>query len=293
MRPTGSVVSPTSGSLEAMVYQEEKDEYLATLRRSNNTASFGSPGSNNVVLQLPDRAPEMPGYVPSNGAVKAANSTADTTANKAADTTADTTTGETVSANTEPKAENIPVSNPAVNLKPIETNIRTLDIGQALAAGSDQGNKTVETRKTSLRAETLPAPGTVAAEPKAEFMFGAELPEMARGAKVIIPVLVKSAMPFKLAILALKYDDQKVAVRSITYGDIFGSEQAKSSAIPYLNKGGKMFVSLNPISPIGESGILAYIEIEALADGKPQISFDGEAMNVLSSGGANFALNFK
>jgi general secretion pathway protein D len=280
MRPTGSVVSPTSGSLEALVYQEEKDEYLATLRRSNNTAALKTPDSGNTATE---QKSDMPGYVPSGSGViaKAASGAADTK----------TATTEAVSANLEVKGDNGPAVNtasaPAVTLKPIETNVRTLDIGRTLTATADESNKPVELRKTSLSIE--PTETT----PQAEFSFGAELPEMTKGTKMIVPVLVKSAADFRLAILALKYDDQKLAVRAINYGEIFGVQQSKSSAAPYLNKGGRTFVALTSSTSVGESGVMAYIEIEALADGKPQLSFDGEAMNMLSLSGANFALNFK
>lgn len=280
MRPTGSVVSPTSGSLEAMVYQEEREEYLASVRRANTSASLQTPGSNRVEIQLPDQKPELPGYVPSGGGMAKTSEGAETK------TVTQTAEGETAGSNTENKTELVAVvSEPAVKLRPIETNVRTLDIGKALNASDDN---TVTAKQTSLVE-------TPAAEisPEAEFKFGAEIPEMVKGAKMILPVLVKSASPFRVAVLALKYDEQKLAVRSVTYGEIFGAEQFKSAVIPYLNKGGKTFVSLNSISSVSESGVLAYIEIEALADGKPQISFDGEAMNLLSPGGANFALNFK
>ncbi|HEV7643961.1 MAG TPA: secretin N-terminal domain-containing protein [Pyrinomonadaceae bacterium] len=289
LRPTGSVVSPTNGSLEAMIVQEEKDEYLASLRRSNNTASLRAPGTNNAGQPSNQPGGEMPGYVPANtGAANTGGTAANTV--KAADTN-NTPAVEAVSANTEPKTDNASVTSvtsPAVNLKPIETNVRTLDIGKTLTAVSDQGNKPVEMRRTSLSVEPV-----VQTAPQAEFSFGAVLPEMAKGTKITVPVLVKSAADFRLAILALKYDEQKLAIRSITYGDIFGNPQIRLNAVPYMNKGGKTFVALTSSSVVSESGVLAYIEIEALADGRQELAFDGEAMNMISSAGANFVLSFK
>lgn len=288
LRPTGSVVSPTSGSLEAMVFQEEQDEYLANTRRMNNSASTKTP--NNVEIQLPDRKPEMPGYVPSNGVGSAPKTGVDTAEIPAANTAA--TGAETASANIEKKAETLPVSDPAVSVRPIGTNVRTLDLTKT-ADTTGAGDKSSGTPETvAMRKLSLVEP-PADTNPQAEFTLGAELAEMTKGQKIVVPVLIKSVSPFRQTILALKYDDQKLAVRAISYGDIFGADQSKSSAIPYLNKGGKTFVSLNAISAVTGSGILAYIEIEALVDGKPQLAFDGEAMNMLSPGGANFALNFK
>src|SRR5690606_1334410 len=56
-RPTGSIAVPTSGSLEAMIIQEERDEYLASMCRLTNTAQ----------VQLPDQQAEAPAYVRTGG----------------------------------------------------------------------------------------------------------------------------------------------------------------------------------------------------------------------------------
>jgi hypothetical protein len=285
------VVSPTSGSLEAMVFQEERDEYLANTRRMNNNASTRTPSSNEVVVQVPDQK-EMPGYVPSNGVTSAALKPVETPETATPDTDTTNTTGvttnaEMVSANTSNKVE----ATPAINLRPIETSVRTLDITKTADTANNSGDSPVG--PVAMKKMSLVESAASGTNPQAEFAFGAELTEMAKGQKIVVPVLIKSAAPFRQTVLALKYDDQKVAIRSVTYGDIFGTDQSKSIANPYLNKGGKTFISLNAISPVTGSGILAYVEIEALADGKPQITFDAEAMNMLSSGGAFFSLNFK
>lgn len=52
-RPTGSLATPTSGSLEAMLIEEEREEYLARVRKIPNQAN----------IQLPDRQEEAPAYV--------------------------------------------------------------------------------------------------------------------------------------------------------------------------------------------------------------------------------------
>jgi hypothetical protein len=105
---------------------------------------------------------------------------------------------------------------------------------------------------------------------------------------------VRSAAAFRSAVLALKFDDKKVAVRSVAYGDIFGRELAQTPATPFVNQGGKMFVSLVAPKDAAEnsSGILAYIEIEALADGKPEIVFDADVLSFLTADGKNFMVKF-
>ncbi|MDQ3713903.1 MAG: hypothetical protein M3388_17025, partial [Acidobacteriota bacterium] len=55
-RPTGSLATPTSGSLEALIVQEEIEEQLAAARRVPNVAK----------VQLPDQKADVPAYVKSD-----------------------------------------------------------------------------------------------------------------------------------------------------------------------------------------------------------------------------------
>ena len=52
----------------------------------------------------------------------------------------------------------------------------------------------------------------------------------------------------------------------------------------------RCIVSLSTDKDIAQSssGVLAYIEIEALADGKPEISFDADILNFLTADGRCF-----
>jgi hypothetical protein len=92
----------------------------------------------------------------------------------------------------------------------------------------------------------------------------------------------------------LKFDSSKVAVRTVGYGDVFGKELAQTPLTPFLNQDGKMFVSLSPDkdSAPNASGILAYIEIEALTDGKPEIAFDTDVLNFLTADGKSFSVKY-
>jgi hypothetical protein len=94
--------------------------------------------------------------------------------------------------------------------------------------------------------------------------------------------------------LGLKFDTAKVAVRSVSYGDVFGASVAQTAVTPFVNQNGKMFVSLSSPKDTAEnsSGVLAYVEIEALADGKPEITFDADILNMMTADGKNFALKF-
>lgn len=259
-RPTGSLAVPTSGSLEAMIIDEERGEQLALARRLPT----------NPNIQLPDQKVEdQPKYVKSNPAElsKAEVKNEETTVQ----------TSETVPA----------------NLKPIDTSSKTLNLTET-SASPDQ---TIRTEKKTLPVESDDATeqkteNSVKPSAKIEMM---PMPEnMKRGEKTKIAVIVRNDSAFNSAGLGLKFDSKKVAVRSVSYGDIYGKEFAQAVLTPYANKDGNMFVWLpadSKVLPAG-SGIMAYVEIEALADGTPQLAFDSDRMSISTADGKNFLLNY-
>jgi hypothetical protein len=117
---------------------------------------------------------------------------------------------------------------------------------------------------------------------------------MKAGEKTKIPVMIKSMTAFRSAVMALKFNARKLAIRDVSFGEVFGSGLAQTKTTPFLNQNGKMFVSLSVPKDASEysSGVLAYIEVEALADGKHEIEFDPEVMNLLTADGKNFVVKF-
>ncbi|MEP6903551.1 MAG: secretin N-terminal domain-containing protein [Actinomycetota bacterium] len=261
-RPTGSLAVPTSGSLEAMVIQEEIDEQLAAARRLGN----------NTAVQLPDRKVEdAPTYVKSDASPTSSNTESKTTENK--DAVTESSINNTTTA----------------NIRPIDaSNVQTLKVTPT----SDTSSQSILPKPMTLPLveETEAAKFT----PKAEVQFLPSLPEMKAGEKTKIAVLIKSATGFRSAVLGLKFDAQKLAVRSVSYGDVFGRDLAGKAATPFLNQNGKLYVSLSSPKDTAEnaSGILAYIEVEALADGKQEIAFDADLMNIMTNAGKNFTVKF-
>lgn len=253
-RPTGSQATPTSGSLEAMIMQDERDEMLASARRL--------PTAINV--QLPDQPSDAPTYIRK-----------DTGNAKVSEKTISDASAET-------KASD------GLNVRPIDTGLKTLQIEQ--------------TSDTSAAKEPLvePAPIIVPSadrsdsSPTARLILPQELPVLKRGEKAKVLVNVNSSAAFRSAVLGLRFDDKKLAVRSVSFGDIFGSKIANTDAPPFLNEKGKMFVSLSLPEGVtlAPNGTLAVVEIEALADGKVELSLEKNVLNLLAADGRNFAMKF-
>lgn len=252
-RPTGALGTPTNPSLEAMIIEEEKEELLAAARRTPNTAQ----------VQLPDQPADVPSYVRTGAGqptdVKAAEIASATNVSAPAGGTA--------------------------NIRPIDTSVKTLDI-----------TKTADTSKSAVQPEPAAdlADTPVDNKPVAQLRFGGELPELKAGQKTRLAVVVDSSSLFRSAVLGLKFDEKRLAVRNVSFGDLFGTGVANTAAAPFVNQGGKMYVSLSlPQGTVNStSGVLAYVEIEALVDGKPEISVVKDMVNFLAIDGRNFAVKF-
>jgi general secretion pathway protein D len=237
-RNTGSLATPTSGSLEAMINQEDRDEQLAAARRLTNVAN----------VQLPDQKTEAPNYVQ-------------------AKTDGETPVTTEVAANTvAPKVE------APLGLKPIESTDKILKLNQT----SDTGT-----------------PNTV---PQAEMtLFMPEVNILKVGERAKIQVLIKSDASFNSAVLALGFDPKKLAVRKVSYGEVFGKGLTEKEVKPYFNANGKMYANLSTetLTKIEGNDVLAYVEIEALAEGKPEISFIPNMFGLINNeSGQSFAITF-
>jgi hypothetical protein len=94
--------------------------------------------------------------------------------------------------------------------------------------------------------------------------------------------------------LGLKFDAAKLSVTGVAFGDVYGPALANNPTTPFLNQNGKMYVSL-PMpqgSVLSNTGILAFIEIEALVDGQTAIEFERDALNFLNAEGKNLKVKF-
>lgn len=275
-RPTGSLAVPTSNSLEAMIIREEVEEQLAAARRLPNVAK----------VQLPDQQPEAPVYVKSTSA-QSSVTTVNTAQKQGEVSSPQSSENSSPMMTNQNSNQNSAVL--ATNLRPIDTSVKTLQITQTSLVSAPAPKKF----EVAAAPNVIETASASANSPTAEITFAQALPKMKAGEKTIIQVLVKSGTAFRSAVMALKFNARKLAVRDVSFGEVFGS-LAQTKTVPFLNQNGKMFVSLSASKDASEfsSGTLAFIEVEALADGTHEIEFDTEAMNLLTADGKNFIVKF-
>jgi general secretion pathway protein D len=170
---------------------------------------------------------------------------------------------------------------PDVAIRPIEsTGVRTVQ----LSGGENDAVAKIEQVPT-------------VAEPIASVMnlaFGGAPVVMSKGERTVIAVRVQSPENIGSAVLGLKFDSKMLAVKKISYGELFGQEMEGIEAMPFINQNGKTYVSMVSREGIkaGSSGIIAFVEVEALMDGVPQLFFDGEITGFLSMDGRNVPVKF-
>jgi len=257
-RPTGSQATPTNSTLVGMIMDEEMEDQMAAARRTPNNTS----------IQLPDQ-PASPAYVRTSSVDPQVQN----------NTTAATTS-----------APNVPADTPV--LKPIDTTARTINVTQT--SDTSVAKPAMDLPKQTLQPVDDVVNAAKAAAPKASFRFGTEIPTLKAGDKLKLPIYVEGSAPFRSAVVGLKFDNRAIAIRSVNFGDVFGAKLAGSAVTPFLNQDGKMYVNLSmPDAAVTNgSGVVAYIEIEALMDGQPQIAFDKDVLNVLTPDGKNFLVSF-
>ncbi len=281
-RPTGSLAVPTSGSLDALLISEEIDRQQALARKMP------------AKVEIPLGGGDGPAYVKSNGDETAAVENAPDVV--PADTTA------VVESTSKPEtALPVPTEAKLPGIKPIDSSARTIDLGRTLKLG-DTTDQDVGVRSTSLVSSSdgnVEFKAAVPAKPESNLPVATlqllpKLPEMKAGEKIRVAILVKTGTPFRSAVLGLIYDGSGAAIRSVSYGDVFGPKLSRTEATPFFNENGRMFVSFSAAEDVAanSSGVLTYVEIEALKDGIPDITFDPDMVNLLTANGNNFTVKF-
>ena len=261
-RSTGSLAVPTNSSLEAMVTEEDRQDQLAMARRITTQTEAQTSDKQQV---------ESPVYVRTEtGKTAAATPQAPTSANQ-------TTAVVTAPAST------------LSGLKPIDNSVKTLQLNQtsdiAKAADAPVGQSvSVETNVPKVESSAMPSVQ----------ISMADLSEMKAGDKLKVAVNMQGSSAFRSGVIGLKFDEKRLAIRSVSFGDVFGTSLANTAATPFLNQNGKMFVSLSAKDETGAraGGTFAIIEIEALADGKPDVTFERDVLNFLTIDGKNFQVKY-
>jgi general secretion pathway protein D len=317
MRESGTLQSPTTGSIAVLMEDIQREEQIAEARRIPKE----------VNVQLPD-APVT--YEPAPNAVAANQSNANvSTTESAAQVTAAAPNkvvappenqNAVLTASTKPTAETnkVTATNSAVP-QPKETAAtqvqqpgpKSMDVATAIKSVVSQGTDVTGT-SASAKSDVVVAPAVEQLAPKSEKTDGSakasesaagvielslspEKSELQLGEKRQIAVHLNSAAPLGLAVIALRFDPQVVKVKSVSAGSIFANVKTAPTLTQSIDEHGILLVSLTPAdgSIVNGEGSLLNIDVEASGVGNSELAFDLANVHVVAKDGRPTALQIE
>lgn len=292
-RKSGTLQSPVTESLEALLVQADREDQLAAARQLPKDVALQVPTpaatalAPNAVMTI-DATTDAQAYAP---APKALMGATDANAHHGAmQTNAATPAASQAGQSTEAIKLPVPaVSNASVALVPVSNSGAVMTVAPAVAANL--------TTKTAAPATTNTTPTTntplaTMTEGGTQLYLLSGQKEMRVGEKQRLMLLVKTTTPLGLAAATLRFDPRVVAVRGVTPGSLFGeAKETMPSITPSIDARGSLLALIAPAAsaPISGMGVLLFVEIEAISAGESDVTLDQSGVHLMSVGGQNVA----
>ncbi|HEV2800607.1 MAG TPA: secretin N-terminal domain-containing protein [Pyrinomonadaceae bacterium] len=328
-RPSGTLQSPVTESLEAMLVVADREDQLAAARQLPKDVAIQMPpapvATETATTATATAAPAgdtQHAYVPAPKALMGA--TATTTPEATANTNTAAAANNTAAVNTEaakqtaPAVSNatngaasfVPVANPGASTSPAPAANVKPDAGTTGAATTNATNganaasapsvdKTAAEKSAPPVSSAAALPAVNAAPLAAASTNGGALlyvlsgqKEMRVGEKQRLMLLVKTPTPLGLAAATLKFDPRVIAVRSVTHGSLFGeAKELLPTVTPSIDARGSLLALIAPAAntPINGMGVLLFVEVEAIAAGESDVALDQTGVHLMSVAGQNVA----
>jgi hypothetical protein len=265
---SGTLQSPISDSLEAMVRDAEREDNLAAARKlpTNTTVEVASDA--NAAMSPATQATQ-----PATQAVAQNSQTQTADASNPAYVPAPKLLAGVGNSFTPGSANNVAT--------------------EALAKRASAANMmpVVETEDVPPPAPALKQAAPDVAEP-AQLILMSGQREMKVGERQRVMVFVKTDAPLSLAAATLKFDPRVFAVRSVEKGSLFtDASKLQAQLTQSVDARGSLLALVAPAagSPLKGAGVLLFVEIEALAAGDSEIGFDLTGVHLMSADGRNVA----
>ncbi|MFL6258024.1 MAG: secretin N-terminal domain-containing protein [Pyrinomonadaceae bacterium] len=252
-RDTGTMQTPQSPSLEALIRDADREDALAA------ALIRGRALPTNVTAQLPTPATsvvpaEEVTFVPAPKALAQADPAAPVATNNSGAQAVNVGLGATT-------ATPVPaVAQPAVATAVPATN-----------------NTTVS-----------PAVSAAPVESAAELMLMTDRQELKVGERGRVMLFLKTDAPLGLATATLRFDPKALAVRSVTQGGLAGDKTGAPVVTQSVDPSGVLVVSVAPAAgapALTGEGLLLVIEVEGLAPGETGLQFDADKVHLVATDG--------
>ena len=292
MRPSGTLQSPTTGSLAEMIREADREDQIAAARAVPR----------NSTIQLPDAPVEVAKPVSATQTV--AQNTATTTA-----PVKNTTTTAANNTNTAPQSASIPATTaqatapPPVQAKPVVEELPSFvpapkslisdraaeQVATVNPGGATNQNAVLtslpKTTDTSLSPKALDTKLDATRVAQISMLEGDAV--MKIGEKRRYAVQLNSDVPLSVALLALKFDPKVVKVNAVTAGSLLSSSPDTAPLFtPSIDATGVCLISISALNGKGVfkgSGPLLFIDVEAVGAGDAALTFVKETLHLIAS----------
>ncbi|HVS83512.1 MAG TPA: secretin N-terminal domain-containing protein [Pyrinomonadaceae bacterium] len=284
MRQSGTLQSPTTGSIATLMSEAERDEQIAAARQIPKE----------VAVQLPDAPPT---YAP-------ATKVADQTANSAANSSAAQVTAVSQNDYAAPAPKTAAFTASGEQPKTLDVasaikNIVAPGTGVSASSASAKTDATAalvveqlspKSEKSGALVKSIDATASVT-----ELRLVSEKGELRVGEKQQLTVQFKSDAPFGLAVLTMRFDPNVIKIKSVSAGSIFATAKAAPTIMQSIDEHGMMLVSLAPAagSAVSGEGALLTFEVEAIGTGDSALAFDLANVHLVASDGRNVVLQLE
>jgi general secretion pathway protein D len=300
LRPSGTLSTPTTGSLEALVLEANREDQLAAARKVPT----------NSVVQLPDV--EVAGYVPApKSMIDSAAANPSTEANTVAKALANLVPANISPSRPSSLANTVATSlgQPAKNVMPTAGDISAKSgvegsalLKAAAAAGVVEPlkspeallNQAVNPASVAEISDDGGAPPMIGVPDKgSEVMLMAEKSEFKVGERLRVALILNSSTVLTPAIFRIKFDPKVLAVKGVsrTGTDSTGAPGVMNSIDP----AGYVMAAVTPLNgaalKVG-SNIVLYLEVEAVGAGNTTLSFDKGNVHLMGANGREVTAKF-
>ena len=275
MRPSGTLQSPTTGSLEAMLREADREDQLAELRLQKKDA--------NVKVAEAHSTASLPGVFASNPSTGVSGGTvAQTPVAPAANNAVATNVAKNSSA--EPVAAGQPAAttpNPAEEMPAFVPAPKSL-VSSTAATEVAAVNTNLTSNARATLTSMSPKPIDAAISPigpkgrAAQLTFGPADQSMKVGETRRFALDVKSDIPLAMAIVALRFDPKVVKVRAI------GLDGSGAMLTQSTDASGVCLISISNLSNMTGPGTLIYIDVEGIGPGDAGLLFDKESSHLVA-----------
>jgi general secretion pathway protein D len=284
MRPSGTLQSPTTGSLAEMIREADREDHIAAARSLPKDVTLQLPDAplvkpvgetaaqNTTPANLPPPAGTL-AFQPTNTVASPAPATVQTVSqNKPAAAVATTAQKDKPAA-----MEELPSFVPAP--KSLITDKEAANV-----AAVNTGN--AGTQNAVLTSMSKATDAKLNAARMAQLTLVPDGDVMKVGEKRRYAIQLNSEVPLSLALLALRFDPKVVKLHGVSAGSILPTTGEVPLFTPVIDPSGTCLISissLNGKASFRGSGPLLFIDIEAIAEGNAGLSVVKETLHLVAT----------